>query len=374
MKTYLLLAVIVSLLTITFRRFMSSHPYQQELLVALLAVKRALALTKALSTHIATTRALGTQIKDDKSPVTIGDYAAQAIINHAIKKHFPNDEIVGEEDSADLKADQSLSQQVLELIQKHQLEDDFGAVLGELSTEQQVFDAIDHGDSEGGNQGRVWALDPIDGTKGFLRGDQFAVCLALIENGKVVLGVIGSPNLPAVIKSNTESSGPVGGLYSVIKGLGAFYSELFDGKHTPLDKQQKIAMKQTTDPKDVVVCEGVEKGHSSHLDQAQIKDILGVPHDQTLNLDSQAKYCVLAKGEADVYLRLPISDSYREKIWDHAAGNILITEAGGKVGDITGAPLDFGKGRYLQSKGVIAANAAIFDKVIAAVQKVKSKV
>lgn len=373
MIKYVLFTIVLSILLPFLRHLMSSAPaYQLELQVAQLAVKRALVLTKALSDHIATTRQLGTQIKDDKLPVTVGDYAAQAIVNHAIRKNFPNDEIVGEEDLEDLKADASLSKQVFELIQKYQQSDKFSDVLGSLDSEEEVFKSIDYGNSQGGAQGRFWALDPIDGTKGFLRGDQYAVCLALIENGKVVLGVIGAPNLPAHIISNTELLGAIGGLYSAVKGYGSYVTDLFSADAPPaLDKQRKIEMKSTTDPKKLVVCEGVEKGHSSHSEQAQIKDILGIPQNSTINLDSQVKYCVLAKGEADIYLRLPISDTYREKIWDHAAGNVLITEAGGRVGDITGTPLDFSKGRFLQSQGVIAANSAIYDKVIEAVQQVK---
>lgn len=80
---------------------------------------------------------------------------------------------------------------------------------------------------------------------------------------------------------------------------------------------------------------------------------------------------MLASGQADIYLRLPVSDTYREKIWDHAAGNILIYESGGQVGDVTGAPLNFGNGRTLDSKGVIAANKEIFDKVIDAVTEIR---
>lgn len=376
MNKYFLLAFIILLLAPVFKRFMSSapHPYHKELIVALLAVKRASSLTKALSNHIATTRQLGTQIKDDKSPVTIGDYAAQAIVNHALKLNFPHDEIVGEEDLAELKLDPKLSLQVIDLIKKHQAEDSWGDVLGQLTTEEEVFNAIDFGDSKGGATGRFWALDPIDGTKGFLRGDQFAVCLALIDQGKVVLGVIGSPNLPAHIISNTELLGTVGGLYSAIKGVGSYVTDLFTSEAPPsLVNQRKIEMKNTTDPSKLVVCEGVEKGHSDHLEQAQIKKLLDIPSNNTINLDSQVKYCVLAKGEADIYLRLPISETYREKIWDHAAGNILITEAGGRVGDVNGVALDFSKGRLLQSQGVIAANSAIFDDVIKAVQEVRNK-
>lgn len=53
---------------------------------------------------------------------------------------------------------------------------------------------------------------------------------------------------------------------------------------------------------------------------------------------------------------------------DHAAGSLLVAEAGGKVSDMHGAPLDFGKGRTLKSKGVIAGSNGIFDQVISAVR------
>lgn len=63
-----------------------------------------------------------------------------------------------------------------------------------------------------------WTLDPIDGTKGFLRGGQYAVCLALIVDGKVVLGVIGCPNLPV---ESDYPDGPKGCIFVAVKGQGA---------------------------------------------------------------------------------------------------------------------------------------------------------
>lgn len=359
------------------------HPYHEELEVAILAVKRASLLTKKLSDSIYTTQKSGTQIKDDKSPVTVGDYASQALINHAIKLNFPNDHIVGEEDSESLQDGseeaKALSSKILEILEDSQRETAaFNAKIGTLTDLKSIYESIDLGNYEGGPKGRFWALDPIDGTKGFLRGDQFAVCLALIEDGKVVLGVIGCPNLAERIISNEEQTGLRGGLFSAVKGVGSFYTPLFStDTFVPLRDQESIRMTEETSPSNLKVAEGVEKGHSSHSTQSQIKKILGFDEAtvalQTVNLDSQVKYCVLAKGQADIYLRLPISDTYKEKIWDHAAGNILIYESGGEVGDITGAPLDFGKGRYLQSKGVIAANKKVFSKVIDAVSTVLSQ-
>lgn len=359
------------------------HPYAKELKIASLAVKRASVLTKGLSDSIVELSKSGTQIKNDKSPVTVGDYASQALINKAIKLNFPNDNIVGEEDSLSLKDGteeaNALSKRILDLLSETQQKTGKSSdALGDLKDLKEVYESIDLGNYEGGSKGRFWALDPIDGTKGFLRGDQFAVCLALIEDGKVVLGVIGCPNLPEHIVLNDKQSGTKGGLFSAVKGVGSFYTPLFEtDEFVPLKNQEKIQMTSETSSATLKVVEGVEKGHSSHSTQSQIKLKLGFSEDtvaqQTLNLDSQVKYCVLAKGQADIYLRLPVSDTYREKIWDHAAGNILIYESGGQVGDIGGQALDFGKGRQLDSKGVIAANKAIFPKVIEAVKEVLSQ-
>jgi 3'(2'), 5'-bisphosphate nucleotidase len=72
---------------------------------------------------------------------------------------------------------------------------------------------------KGGRSGRFWTLDPIDGTKGFLRGEQYAVCLALIENGEVQLAIQGCPNLPRNIHDPCSIRGS---LFVAVKGQGAF--------------------------------------------------------------------------------------------------------------------------------------------------------
>lgn len=88
-------------------------------------------------------------------------------------------------------------------------------------------------------------------------------------------------------------------------------------------------------------------------------------------MDSQAKYVAVSRGQADIYLRLPVSATYQEKIWDHASGNILVTEAGGTVTDKDGNALNFGVGRTLkENKGVIVAEKSIFPKVLEAVKQV----
>lgn len=112
--------------------------------------------------------------KEDHSPVTIADFASQAIINMAIQSAYPSDRIVGEEDSQELRADPDLLSRVA------------GLVCDVCDVDKdQILHAIDIGALEAGDFSRYWAVDPIDGTKGFLRGDQYAVAVGLVENGKV---------------------------------------------------------------------------------------------------------------------------------------------------------------------------------------------
>ena len=67
-------------------------------------------------------------------------------------------------------------------------------------------------------------------------------------------------------------------------------------------------------------------------------------------------------------MRLPTRADYREKIWDHAAGALIIEQAGGRVTDIDGNPLDFTQGRELKNNhGIVATNGPIHDAVLAAV-------
>jgi 3'(2'), 5'-bisphosphate nucleotidase len=78
---------------------------------------------------------------------------------------------------------------------------------------------------------------------------------------------------------------------------------------------------------------------------------------------------VLARGEAEVYLRMPTSADYRENVWDHAAGAIVIEEAGGRVSDVDGRALDFTAGRkLLRNRGIVATNGRLHEAVLAAIR------
>lgn len=285
-------------------------------------------------------------LKQDRSPVTVADFGAQAVINHELGLVFPDIPVVGEEHSEVLRRDATLRRQVVEAVAE---------AAGGLG-EEEVLAAIDRGGFAGGNGGRFWTVDPIDGTKGFVRREQYAVAIALIDGGEVMLGVLACPNLPLVLAEPT----PAGCVLAAVRGGGAWMRRLGGGEPAPV----RVAAEK--DPRRAVMCESVEAEHSSHAESARIVNRLGVSA-APLRMDSQCKYALLARGDASIYLRLPTRADYREKIWDHAAGALLVEEAGGRVTDVAGHPLDFSRGRTLTAnRGVIATNGLLHDAVLAA--------
>lgn len=319
-------------------------PYQRELEIALSAVKQASQICRSVQAAI-TDEVLE---KKDKSPVTIADFSSQAVICRALHEAFPEDPIIGEEDAAELRQEENR-----EFLEK---------IVAELNTAQipeaspeNVCRWIDHGGAKEYSS-RFWTLDPIDGTKGFLRKEQYAVSLALIVDGKIVVGILGCPNLLFPVDESVT-----GTLYYSVAGQGAFA--------IPLNEEQEhaafpIRVSTTNDFTQSRFCESVESGHSSHGHSQQVAEILDIEKEPR-RLDSQAKYAVVAQGNADIYMRLPTRVGYREKIWDHAAGVLLVQEAGGTVTDITGKPLEFDQGYELKNnQGVIVTNGPLHAKLI----------
>jgi 3'(2'), 5'-bisphosphate nucleotidase len=266
---------------------------------------------------------------------------------------FPVDPLVGEEDSSELRTDAGrvLKDKVIQQV----------CSLMPGLKEEQILTAIDRGLYQGGPKGRYWTLDPIDGTMGFLRGDQYAVALALIEDGEPVLGVLGCPNLP---HDASKPDGPRGCLFVAVKGSPSVMRSL------AAPEEQIISTTVISDPAEASFCESVESAHSSHSDAARIAELLGV-RAEPYRIDSQCKYAAVARGDASIYLRLPTKAGYEEKIWDHAAGWMVVKQAGGEVTDVFGRPLDFSLGRtFGNNLGVVATNGKLHQKVIDAVKRV----
>lgn len=322
--------------------------YETERRVALEAVIKACKLCQAVQRdHLAG----GVIAKEDKSPVTVADFGAQALVSDHLAASFPHDPLVGEEDSALLRQPENTA--LKETVMRNVRE------ISPRLSEKDILAAIDRANAEGGPKGRFWALDPIDGTKGFLRGDQYAVALALIEDGLLRLGVLGCPSLPLL-----SIQGQGGSLFVAVRGQGAFIRDIDRGE------EREIRVADIASASEALFCESFESSHSSHDDMSDIVKLLGV-RKPPLRMDSQAKYGLLARGDGTVYLRLPTRKSYVEKIWDHAAGCILVEEAGGMVTDLAGKPLDFTQGKtLLKNKGVIATNGKLHDAVMKAVHSV----
>ena len=308
------------------------------------AVFRAAQLCQQVQADMVNTDALE---KADRSPVTMADFGSQALICQAIAEAFPEDAIVAEEDSQALQETPQLMQRVTGYV------DRFAAAIPSTQT---VCDWIDRGGGEVGE--RFWTLDPIDGTKGFLRGDQYAIALALIINGEVKLGVLGCPNLPQKLDDPQAQRGCL------------FVAERDRGTQIlPLDGQdsERIHISQATRR----FAESVESTHSDLDTHAQIAQQVGII-DPPIRMDGQGKYGVLARGEASVYIRLPnpATPDYRECIWDHAAGLIVVEEAGGVVTDVDGRALDFSQGRRMTTnRGILATNGELHPQLLDCIRR-----
>jgi 3'(2'), 5'-bisphosphate nucleotidase len=326
-----------------------SQPYSHERAVAIQAVSEAAQLCRAVQSQVAPE----VLTKSDRSPVTVADFGSQALVSCALAGAFPNDPLIAEEDAAELRRAENaelLADVVARVRAVHNGAD-----------ADSVCRWIDRGGAAA-FRNRFWTLDPIDGTKGFLRNEQYAIALALIVEGRVTVAVLGCPNLPVDLVAE-GSSGTAGFVFVAVRGQGALSIPLDGGgRETP------ITVSTRDDPTTSRFCESVESGHSAHGESAAVAARLGITA-APLRLDSQAKYAVVARGEADAYLRLPTRADYREKIWDHAAGVLIVEEAGGRVTDTSGRPLDFTHGRELAvNQGVIVTNGRLQERVLEALR------
>ena len=287
--------------------------------------------------------------KDDRSPVTVADLAAQVIVSLALAEALPGDPLMGEEDAQQVRTDAGISAAVTRALD---------AVRPGIDR-RTMEAALARGRDAGGPGRRWWTLDPVDGTKGFLRNEQYAVALALVEDGRPLVAVLGCPNLP------TGDGTGVGCLFVAERDEGAWELPLDDPAALP----RRIHVAHDPDVTRARYAESVEAAHSAQDEAAAIAALLGITA-PPVRMDSQAKYAVVARGEASVYLRIP-RGGYQENVWDHAAGLLVVEEAGGIVCDVDGRGLDLTRGRRLATnRGIVATPAVIHEPVIEAVRSV----
>ena len=296
--------------------------------------------------------------KADSSPVTVADLGAQALVRMAMVEALPGDGLMGEEDFGSLADSPELTETVLGRVRAQRPE----VTLDDLRV------ALDDCDDPAGPGRRWWTLDPVDGTKGFLRNEQYAIALALVEDGEVVLGVMGCPNLPySGEPGDAAAEGPLGVLFVAVRGARTRMMPLLEATADSAGEPCHAAAPAST--AEARYAESVEAAHSNQSEAARIGAALGITA-EPVRLDSQTKYAMVARGDASIYLRVPRGD-YRENIWDHAAGLIVVEEAGGRVSDVEGKPFDITTGqRMTHNRGAVVTAASIHDEVVAAVRSV----
>lgn len=322
-----------------------------ELAFALEAVGKAMRVTSAVSRQLAHME----QTKEDRSPVTVADFAAQAVIAALLAERFPLDKLLGEESSDSLRAESAsgLLQKVTEFVR----------IVFPKASPEDVLRWIDLGC--GKPEGRFWTLDPVDGTKGFLRGEQYAVALALLNQGQVKVSVLGCPHLS--MEGSFEKDGP-GTLTAAVHGAGAWIKAA-DGHEFKALKVSNRAEAQA-----IRVLRSVEASHANASNMQTVFARHAINQAPVL-MDSQAKYVYVAGGFGDLffYLTPPKRPEYRMKIWDVAPGALVIQEAGGRITDMNGAELDFTCGETLgRNPGLVISNGHIHKIALAVLQEVQA--
>lgn len=353
---------------------MTTHPYAKELHIGSLAVQRAALLTKKLLSAVDK----GHLDKSDDTPVTIADFAAQASIIAAIHNAFPSDSIIGEEDSTALRENEALFERTWDLATNTHLDDPESESHLHLPTsKEEMLSLIDLGakppptttTTTTPHPPRVWTLDPVDGTATFINGQQYAVCLSLIENGQQVLGLLACPNLPDTKHVHEDNTDPGNGhLLTAIAGHGARIQPLGTGSLLPSRPIQRVT--QPTASNDLRFVD-TSFSPSGRLDiHASVAERLGVPWPATVDIwSAQMRYVAIAMGACNAFVKVPKKESYRSKIWDHSGGMLLVQELGCKVTDMQGGDVDCGLGRTLEGcYGMVVAPESVHGLVLEAVK------
>ncbi|KAF1815005.1 carbohydrate phosphatase [Eremomyces bilateralis CBS 781.70] len=351
-------------------------PYAHELHIAELAVHQASLLTKRVLQAVDK----GSLSKSDKTPVTVADFGSQALLISALHHAFPNDGFIGEEDSSALRSNSELRERVWDLVKSTTLEGDDATTLHHPGSADEMMEMIDLGVNAAPDSRRTWVMDPIDGTEAFLRGEQYAVALALLVDGVQKVAVLGCPNLVLddgrFSETVTDRAGYGYRLFAV-QGRGAFMRKISD-RSDPVKavnladpeadasvKRLRLNQNLPVRPRfvdwedksmDVVRCRAVAK----ELDGTWV---------HTSAYAAQLKYVVIATGCADILTRYFKSRDRKSFIYDHAGGILVAEEAGAVVTDLDGKKIDFTTGRRLSANyGFAVAVPLLHAKAIRALK------
>ncbi|KAL9355589.1 hypothetical protein Peur_053559 [Populus x canadensis] len=323
--------------------------------------------------------------KNDNTPVTVADFGVQALVSLELSKVFPSIPLVAEEDS-DFVRSNNLVDSVVSVITDKASSND------KPLTNADVLEAIDRGGKNaivyGTRPATYWVLDPIDGTKGFLKGSEalYVVGLALVVEGDIVLGVMGCPNWKEASSYNStidvqgsESVPLRSGILMVAHvGCGTWARQLsdlmgvsakvpngwtrcfVDGCHLVPKARFCISDSQTWES----VPLSAFFSATSEADGVSDKEILLLP----TCCGSLCKYLMVASGRASVFILRARAQTII-KAWDHAVGIICVHEAGGKVTDWKGSDIDLAADQVerrilFPSMGVLVTNGTIHNQIL----------
>ncbi|MEG0036708.1 MAG: inositol monophosphatase family protein [Victivallaceae bacterium] len=276
--------------------------------------------------------------KKDGSYVTSVDYAIQFLIKSYLRQRGDFRPVIGEENLLELeKHCDSLIEEIREII---------------FDLDKNTFLRIMEPDPIIDKYDAFWTIDPIDGTFGFLKHKSFSVALALIENGYPTVGVLGCPSFKQDEK------------YIIYSASAQTQSLMYTLRQDGTCHKKTLSTEAGSD-EFFYYCEppmaSLNQRHS------ETRRLLSKIHENLipLRLDGQSKYALVAENMASVFIRLPAVSSPC-KIWDHAAGSLILERSGGIITDSEGQKLNFQKPPNLLNKPIIlgSLNSELHEKIL----------
>ncbi|KAK0388143.1 hypothetical protein NLU13_4388 [Sarocladium strictum] len=343
--------------------------FEKELEIAFGVLQQA----SKLSQHLVNSKDKGAITKNDQSPVTIADFAIQALLASTFKDAFPEDTFVGEEDSGKMRQDLLLLESVWELLQWLSEDEDTARLCKLPASRQDMCDLIDQcGKSSPAVEGRTWIFDPIDGTKAFVSGHLYAINIGFLVDGEQTLGAVGCPNLSIDAKAplRNEDVDPEGKgcIVYAVKGHGAFVRPLTDSETPP----RRLSVHSITKTEDLrfVSC-------LRHVDSAlpglhgTIAQHLGAPAPTCDLIAWVLRWVSLAMGFGNATVWIYKDRKRCGKVWDHAGAMLLFEEAGGMITCALGHKISLKSGRLMdQNFGFVAGpKGEVFDELLATTRK-----
>lgn len=283
-----------------------ANKFHHELELACTAVQLCASLTQQVQK--ASLSPESTVKKRDFSPVTICDFAVQALLTSAVKGAFKEDAFLAEESADELRKNEALLEQVWELVES--VRPAISTAERSLRTpasREEILDLVDAGGKNERSSGhRTWVFDPIDGTVTFLRGQQYAINCALLVDGEEMIGIIGCPNIPMDLTTVHEDQVDTNGLGLMIfavRGEGTWIRSMQDGtslapatkveRHGEIASMGKLTWTDCSTHTSTIV----------HLQQ-QVAANLGTPWPGVDLYSSLVKYAALGLGMAHVCIRI----------------------------------------------------------------------